>query len=188
MHKLKNKNQVITPAYKIFNTRFLVRVQNKAFFTAFELENVGFVSCGSAADNETYLNEYRLIKTTLDKIVEWNYRGDSIRLVDLKDASKMFHILDEHMNNWVKITRLAPTAKLPPIDDFEAMDRLCEMLYPLVDINVAIIEDPSLMMLFGNAMSLGFMLPAENEDGVIKEPYAPYSPKLYSYTQYRWEK
>ena len=187
MHKLKSKSEVETVAYKLFNKRFMVTVQNKAFFTPFELDNIGFTSCGSVKDNETYLNEYRLINTTLDKIVEWNARGDSIRLTNLADATVMFRIMDEHMNNWLKITRLYPTTHLPPIEDFEALDLLCQMLYPLVDINVAEIQDPGLLMLFGNAMSLGYLIPQPSL-GEMREPYVPYSPKLYSYTRFRWEK
>lgn len=187
MHVLRNKEEEESVAYKLFNKRFVILVQNKAFYSSFELEEIGFTSCGSVADNETYLNEYRLIKTTLDKIVEWNYRGDSIRLTDLKDATGMFRIMDEHMNNWLKITRLHPTAKLPPIEDFEALDKLCEMLHPLVDIKLDNIEDPNLLMLFGNALNFSYLIP-QGEDGEIKEPYLPYSPKLYSYTRFRWEK
>ena len=188
MHKLKGNRTTETVAYKLFNKRFRVLVQNKAFYTTFELEEIGFVSCGSAADNETYLNEYRLISTTLDKIAEWNYRGDSIRLTNLLDATAMFNIMDEHMNNWLKVTRTQPTTQTPPIEDFEALDKLCELLHPLVDINIATIEDPSLMMLFGNALSLGYMLPQNESGESIREPYQPYSPKLYGYTRYRWEK
>lgn len=187
MHKLKSKAQVETVAYKLFNQRFMVTVQNKAFYTTFELENIGFTSCGSIKDNETYLSEYRLINTTLDKIVELNARGESIRLTNLLDASVMFRIMDEHMNNWLKVTRLHPAVHLPPIEDFEALDLLCQMLYPLVDINIAEIQDPGLLMLFGNAMSLGYLIPQSTE-GEIREPYQPYSPKLYSYTKFRWEK
>lgn len=186
MHKLKNKTQVETVAQKLFNKRFIVQVQNRAFYTSFELEEIGFLSCGSVKDNETYLNEYRLINTTLDKIVELNARGESIRLTNLADASVMFRIMDEHMNNWLKVTRLYPTANLPPIEDFEALDLLCQMLYPLVDINVAEIQDPGLLMLFGNAMSLGYLMP-KGEEEEIREPYQPYSPKLYNYTKFRWE-
>lgn len=186
MHKLRNNNEEQTPAQKLFNNRFLVRVQNKAFYTPFELENIGFTSCGSVQDNETYLSEFRLINTTLDKIVEWNARGDSIRLTDLNDATTMFHIMDNHMNNWLKITRLHPTVNLPPIDDFEALDLLCEMLYPLVDIDINTIDDPGLMMLFGNAINISNVSAQDGE--TMKEPYVPYSPKLYTYTKFRWEK
>lgn len=186
MHKLKSKTQVETVAYKLFNKRFIVRVQNRAFYTAFELDEIGFLSCGSTKDNETYLGEYRLVNMTLDKIVDLNARGESIRLTNLADASVMFRIMDEHMNNWLKVTRLHPTTNLPPIEDFEALDLLCQMLYPLVDINLSEIQDPGLLMLFGNAMSLGYLIP-KTEEGEIREPYQPYSPKLYSYTKFRWE-
>lgn len=186
MHKLKSKTQVETVAYKLFNKRFIVRVQNRAFYTAFELDEIGFLSCGSTKDNETYLGEYRLVNMTLDKIVDLNARGESIRLTNLEDAGVMFRIMDEHMNNWLKVTRLHPTTNLPPIEDFEALDLLCQMLYPLVDINLAEIQDPGLLMLFGNAMSLGYLIP-KTEEGEIREPYQPYSPKLYSYTKFRWE-
>lgn len=186
MHKLKGQTHPDSAAYKLFNKRFLINIQNKAFYTPFELEEIGFTSCGSVKDNETYLNEYRLVQTTLDKIAEWNYRGDSIRLTDLRDATDMFRIMDEHMNNWLKVTQAYPLTKLPPIEDFEALDKLCEMLYPLVDINLNKVEDPGLLLLFGNALSLGYLI--NNNDDEVKEPYKPYSPKLYGYTQYRWEK
>lgn len=177
-----------TVAEKLFNQRFLVFVQNKAFYSTFELEEIGFTSCGSVADNDTYLNEYRLISTTLDKIAEWNARGDNIRLRTLEDATVMFRIMDEHMNNWLSVTRSHPTAKLPPIDDFEALDKLCEVLHPLVDINIDSIMDPSLLMLFGNALNFNYLLPKTDENGEAKIPYKPYSPKLYTFTRQRWER
>lgn len=177
-----------TVAEKLFNQRFLVFVQNKAFYSTFELEEVGFTSCGSVKDNETYLNEYRLINTTLDKIAEWNARGDSIRLRTLEDASVMFRIMDEHMNNWLTITREHPTVKLPPIEDFEALDKICEVLYPLVDIKIDNITDPNLLMLFGNALNFSYLLPKTDEAGEIKDPYRPYSPKLFTFTRQRWER
>lgn len=188
MHQLKVKTHPDTTAYKLFNKRFMIRIQNKAFYSAFELEEIGFVSCGSVKDNEAYLSEYRLVSTTLDKIVEWNARGDSIRLTNLLDATPMYRIMDEHMNNWLKVTKLHPGVKLPPIEDFEALDKLCEMLHPLVDINVNAIEDPGLLMLFGNALTLGYLIPQNQEGETLNEPYYPYSPKLYNYTKYRWER
>lgn len=185
---MSKPQRTLTVAEKLFNQRFLVHVQNKAFYTPFELEEIGFTSCGSVKNNETYLNEYRLINTTLDNIVEWNDRGDSIKLIDLNTATEMYRILDEHMNNWLTVTKEHPTAKLPPIGDFEAMDKLCEMLHPLVDVKVDNIADPHLLMLFGNAMNFSYLLPNQTEDGNMKEPYHPYSPKLYTYTRMRWER
>lgn len=187
MHVLRNKQQEETIAFKLFNKRFAILVQNKAFYSTFELEEIGFTSCGTVADNQAYLNEFRLIQTTLDKIVEWNARGDMIKLTDLKDATTMYKIMDEHMNNWLIVAREIPSVKLPPIEDFEALDKLCEMLHPLVDINVDAIEDPNLLLLFGNALNLSFMIgdPSKEE---LREPYHPYSPKLYTHTRFRWEK
>lgn len=185
-HVLKNKNQEATVAYKLFNKRFNVLVQNKAFYSAFDLEEIGFVSCGSVLDNETYLSEYRLVSTTIDKIAEWHYRGDSIRFTDLKDATTMYRIADEHMNNWLEVSRTNAGIKIPPIEDFEALDKLCGDLHPLVDINVNDIDDPMLLMLFGNALGYGFMNKAEDEQGALAQ-YVPYSPRLYTYTKHRWD-
>lgn len=176
-----------TTAQRLFYERFLVYVQNKAFYDEFELENIGFTSAGDSAHNEAYLNEFRLINTNIAQIAEWCAEGHTMRLYELKHASLIFNILNEHMDNWLNLVHAHPTVNLPPIEDFEAMDQLAEMLYPLVDLSPVAIEDMNLALIFGNALNYGFLVnDHHHEEGASKEPYEPYSPKLYGYSIKRW--
>lgn len=184
MHTLRKPYEEETIAEKLFYKNFYVYVKNKAFYTAFELENVGFVSCGGVAEDTAYLNEYRLVKVPLVKMAEWNFNGESMKLYDLKEVTEMFHILDTHMQRWTQIAPFLNASQIPPIEDFEKLDALAALLYPLADIDTTLIDDPALMMIFGNAIDFNFKLP-ESE---IKPPYEPYAPKLYIHTQNRWER
>ena len=184
MHKLRTPNEEETTAEKLFYKNFYVYVKNKAFYTAFELENIGFVSCGGPAENAAYLNEFRLVNVPLVKMAEWNYAGEVMKLYDLKMVTEMFNILDTHMQRWAQIAPFLNASQIPPIDDFEKLDALAALLYPLANIDTTLIEDPTLMMMFGNAIDFSFKLP-ESE---LKPPYEPYSPKIYIHTQQRWER
>lgn len=172
----------LTPAQKLFGTKFCVHVQNRAFYTAHEIEEIGFVSAGTEKDNESYLNSYRLVQAIVPQIAEWNYRGEGIKLVDLNDAKKMYRLIVDHLDTWINVSTIHPYVKYPPIDDIEALDAVAELLHPLVDVELEMFDDPVLMLMFGNAVNFGYTIPG-NE---LKEPYERYAPKLYPYTQPRW--
>ena len=172
----------LTTAEKLFYTKFLVNVQNRAFYSVQMLEEVGFVSAGTDKDNENYLNDYRLIHATVPQIAEWNARAEGIILHDLNDATSMYRLIVDHLESWLHVSSFAPYDRFPPIEDIEALDNVAELLHPLVDVEYELFDDPVLMHMFGNAVDFAYLIKGNSE----KAPYERYAPKLYQYTQARW--
>jgi hypothetical protein len=173
-----------SPAELLFYTKFYVHVQNRAFYTVDELENIGFVSAGTDKDNEAYLNDFRLVQCTVPQIAEWNARGEAVKLIKFEDATDMYKLIVNHLDTWITVSAAHPYATYPPIEDIEALDNLAELLHPLVDLKVEAFSDPLLMLMLGNALDFSYLVPK----GENKEPYVKYAPKLYPFTLSRWNR
>lgn len=173
-----------SPAELLFFNRFYVHVQNRAFYSVEELEQIGFVSAGTDKDNESYLNDFRLIQCTVPQIAEWNYKGEAVKLVNLEDATEMYKLIVNHLDSWITVSTMHPYVSYPPIEDIEALDNLAELLHPLVDLKVEAFSDPLLMLMLGNAVDFSYLIPK----GENKEPYEKYAPKLYPFTLSRWNR
>lgn len=171
----------------LFFEAFYVYVPNRAFHTAYELEEFGILDHGSEMLNKAYLDDNRLIKATLVQIAEWVRDDIQVQLYNSDDANKMFKIVNTHLSNWLIVSERFPMANLPPFEDIEALDKLAESLFPFANHTEEIIDLASgahVLSFLGNALDMRLINTAE----VHTNQYEPYAEKLFEKTLKRWER
>lgn len=171
----------------LFFEGFYVYVPNRAFHTAYELEEFGILDHGGEMENRAYLEDDRLIKATLVQMAEWRAQEIPIKLYNPSDADRMFKIVNTHLSNWKIVSEYFPMATLPPFEDIEMLDKLAESLYPFANHVEEIIDlsngEHDLAFL-GNALDMRLIHTAE----VHTNQYEPYAEKLFEKTLKRWER
>lgn len=157
---------------QLFYNRYWVHVEERAFYTTEQLETFGFYGEETEEGAMAALARLREVKITIPMLAEYHDNGYKLRLSNLKDAAEMFHIVNTHMNNWLQICNLHGYVNpMPPIEDFESLDRLAEKLFPYRHrMNLADLFDP-----FANKER-------DKHDLItLVGSYEPFAPKLYPY-------
>lgn len=183
---MRKQRKPMSTAERLFFKYYLVKVPNKAFIRAEEVDAVNIPPMGGIQNAaKVYINEERMVNACIADIATWFFEGHSVRLVDLSNATEMFNAIDAHLASWLDVAPMILPKDFPPVEEFEALDKLAAAMYPLVDIDVNSVTDLALLSIIGNAIDFNYML--KKQEATAKPPYVPYTPKIFPYTMHRWE-
>lgn len=162
-------------AKELFYNKYWMNVEERAFYSDEWLEHVGMMGVNSMEEAEAIMGRFRQVRVTIPMIAKYHSEGFKLAFIDKGDVSEMFDLINTHLDNWTQITnRLGYVADMPPIEDFEMLDSLAEVLFPYRQMDKAILD---IMNIFQGPMkSLSPM-------GYAKGVYKPYSPALFKYCE-----
>lgn len=164
---------------KLFKNKYWMNVEERAFYSDEEIEHIGVMGVTTMEEAEIILGRFRQVRVTIPMIAHYYSLNLKLQFIDVKKAPEMFEIIDGHLDNWKQITnRLGYVSPMPPIEDFELLDKLAEVLYPYRKASSALV---GVFSLFQSSLSVAGNL--EYTDGI----YKPYSPGLYKYCCQVWE-
>lgn len=164
---------------KLFKNRYWMNVEERAFYSDEEIAEIGVMGVNTMEEAEIILGRFRQVRVTIPMIAEYYHNNFKLQFIDVKKAPEMFDIIDTHLDNWTKITnKLGYVSNMPPIEDFELLDKLAERLYPYREANTAL---SGIFSIFQAPLTQGTAL--AYAPGV----YKPYSPGLYKYCCQVWE-
>lgn len=165
-------------AKELFTRRFWMNVEERAFYSDEWIEEVGIMGVNTMEEAEVIMGRYRQVKLTIPMLAEYYSKDYKLQIIDTKDPAIMFDLIDTHLNNWIHITNtLGYVSQIPPIEDFELLDNLAEVLYPYRKVNSAL---EGIFKLFKGSIGAGAGM--KLKDGM----YQPASPKLFKYCQQVW--
>ena len=164
---------------KLFKNRYWMNVEERAFYSDEEIELVGIMGVTTMEEAEVVLGRYRQVRVTIPMIAYYHAQDYKLQFIDVKNAPEIFNIIDTHLDNWTQITnRHGYISKMPPIEDFELLDRLAETLYPFREANATLV---GVLDIFQSP--LGKAANLSNLSAI----YKPYAPGLYMYCKQVWE-
>lgn len=165
-------------AKELFTRRFWMHVEERAFYTDAWIEEVGIMGVNSMEEAHEVLSRFRKVRITVPELCDYYSKDYKLEFLDKNDPPIMFDLINTHLNNWTHITNtLGYVSQIPPIEDFESLDRLAHVLFPYRTINSSL---AGILELFkGPIMGASGL---DMKDGV----YKPYSPQLFKYCQQVW--
>lgn len=165
-------------AKELFTKRFWMDVEERAFYSDEWIEEVGIMGVNSMEEAHVVLSRYRTVRVTVPELCDYLSKDYKLQFIDKNDPPIMFELLNTHMSNWIHVTNtLGYVAQIPPIEDFESMDALAEILFPYRKTSKAL---ANILDLFRGPIARG--QGGELTGGV----YKPYSPLLFKYCQQVW--
>lgn len=160
-------------AKELFHNKYWMKVEERAFYTDEWLENVGMMGVNSMEEAEALMTGFRQVRVTIPILAKYLAQDYKLAFIDKNDVPEMFNLINIHLDNWTQVTnRLGYVSNIPPIEDFEMLDALAEVLFPYRQVDKAILDIMSIFQ--GPVKSTNSMAYAQ---GV----YKPYSPALYKY-------
>lgn len=122
-------NQPHNAAYKLFHYPFRVRVPQYATYLEGEIEKVGVAISGFRDLDRECAAEMCEHTTTISRIARWHAEGVKIELYDIRDSVRMYDIIKEHLDDWLREARNPLSVREPPLDDLRMLDALADRLY-----------------------------------------------------------
>lgn len=164
---------------KLFKNRYWMNVEERAFYSDEEIAEIGVMGVNTMEEAEIVLGRFRQVRVTIPMIAEYYSKNFKLQFVDVKKAPEVFNIIDTHLDNWTMITnKLGYVSNMPPIEDFELLDKLAEVLFPYRQASESL---TGMFSIFQAPLVAGTAL--NYTPGV----YKPYSPGLYKYCCQVWE-
>lgn len=161
------------PLDDLFEKRFWVKVEERAFYNIEEIKEFGIAGVNSLEEAEFHLNSMRTVRITIIDFAEYMDKGFKVHLANQRDVDEVFGLLNHHLNSWLTACNThgyIPT--IPPIEEFEILDNLAEKLYPFAN------KESAFAKWRKSVFSLtGERTPNSNAPVV----YTRYSPKLFEY-------
>lgn len=117
-----------TAAWKIFNRFYLVAIPNKYLYSDDFIREIGI----HAPDNETrrdLMDAARRVNKRLSDIIVLADRGAPVTFLKPGAGVEAYTIVFEHLRDWVTILTEAISPPRPKMEDLEAMDNFCRLLY-----------------------------------------------------------
>lgn len=165
-------------AKELFNRRFWINVEERAFYSDDWIEEVGIMGVNSMEEAEVVLSRYRQVRITIPMLADYLAKDFKLQFIDKKDAPIMFDLINTHLSNWCHITNtLGYVSTIPPIEDFELLDRLAEILFPYRKADATLL---GVLNLFKGPINKG------NDLSMTSGVYKPFSPSLFKYCQQVW--
>lgn len=163
---------------ELFTNRYWINVEERAFFSDEWIEQIGVMGVTSMEEAEVVLSRFRQVKITIPVLAEYYRAGYRLQFINQADVPTIFNILDTHLDNWTKLTnQLGYINPIPPIEDFELLDSLAELLFPYRQLGSSM---HGIFKLLNNTIS-----PANNLSHSTGM-YKPYAPGLFKYCQQVW--
>lgn len=164
---------------KLFKNRYWMNVEERAFYSDEEIAEIGVMGVNTMEEAEIVLGRFRQVRVTIPMIAHYYANNFKLQFIDVKKAPEIFDIIDTHLDNWTQITnRLGYVSKMPPIEDFESLDRLAELLYPYRQASHTL---TGIFSIFQSPMG------GNNSLGYTAGMYKPYAPGLFKYCSQVWE-
>lgn len=117
---------------RIFDDTYYVYVPYVATVSERELLEYGVVGHHDKQQLESYLNDPILAGCNIALIAEINYNGNYVRFKNPKDIPVIYELVNQHLENWLYITKYHGARHCPPLKDIMALDYLAESLFPLL--------------------------------------------------------
>lgn len=163
---------------ELFTRRFWVNVEERAFYSDAWIENVGVMGVNTMEEAEVALGRFRQVRVTIPMMADYLTKDFKMQLIDTADAPIMFNLINTHLTNWSNITNtLGYVSQIPPIEDFESLDALAELLFPYRTPDKAL---EGIFSLFKGPISTGCSLE------LAAGAYQRFSPQLFKYCQQVW--
>lgn len=165
-------------AKELFKKRFWMNVEERAFYSDDWIEEVGIMGVNSMEEAEIILSRFRKVRVTVPELCEFVSKDYKLQFLDKNDPPIMFDLINTHLSNWTHVTNmLGYVSQIPPIEDFEALDHLAEILFPYRTANNAL---SGLLDLFKGPIAKGHSVDLKAGS------YKPFSPLLFKYCQQVW--
>lgn len=162
-------------AKELFHNKYWINVEERAFYSDEWLDNVGIMGVTSIDEAEAVLSRFRQIRVSIPDLAIYYSKGYRLEFINTPDISEMFNLINTHLDNWTQLTnRLGYVHPMPPIEDFELLDNLAELLFPYRKVDNALL---GVMSIFQGPLR------AANSLNFAQGVYIPYSPKLYKYCE-----
>lgn len=157
---------------QLFFNRYWVFVEERAFYSEEVLSDIGYVGAFSEEEALENLGKLREVRVNIPTLAKYYSDGYKLKMSNVKDCSEIFRIINTHLSNWLSVCNLyGYVTPMPPIEDFELLDRLAEKMFPYRrTISIADRLNP----LFKDEVTIHNLI---NVQGM----YEPYAPKLYPY-------
>lgn len=162
-------------ARELFFNKYWMNVEERAFYTDEWLDNVGMMGVNSMEEAEVIMSRFRQVRVTIPILADYYAKNYRLEFINTDDITEMFDLINTHLSNWTELTnQMGYISDIPPIEDFEMLDKLAEVLYPYRKVNQSVID---VLSIFNGPIRAGTML--EYTQGI----YQPYSHKLFKYCE-----
>lgn len=116
-------------AYQLFHQTFMVRMQNKFYWSEKHIQRVPGLSSTNEDQNSMFLNEYNVYSRTPVGLILLYDEGILTEFVDIKDSLTVYNLIIEHLNNWGKIiSNKLSVKKPPPPEELLMMENFAEYI------------------------------------------------------------
>lgn len=123
-----------SPLDQLFENRYWMQVEERAFYTTEEIEEIGIFGVHSTEEAEYHLSTLRPVRITIIDLAYYYDRGFKLKFSNPDDVHEMFKLLDTHLSNWLRTCNtFGFIPDIPPIEEFEILDNLAEKLYPFAN-------------------------------------------------------
>lgn len=163
---------------RLFDDRFYVYLPFHATVDAKDLHHRGVAGHHDKSNLNKFLNDEVLVAASIVHIAEKMAEGAYVRLYNIADASTMFDLIVQHLENWLWIGRNKGAYTLPPIEDLIALDDLAGYLYKFASASK---EDDDPKYGFFDFFGIGYSISlVDNKQDVAKQKkkqkfYNPYT-------------
>lgn len=114
---------------ELFNDYYYVYIPFHCSQNIEEFKTRGIAGYHSKEQLANFMNSEVLVRATIPQIAKIIGAGELVRLYDINDATKMYNVIVEHLENWLYIGQKYGGRYLPPINDLLILDELADYLF-----------------------------------------------------------
>lgn len=119
-----------TPAWELFNTRFLCRVPYMATRSIEHVREFGMPASGDRRmDREHNTSLLERYMTVVQMVVMYK-DGVTIRVVNQKDTTRIYELITAHLEDWRRNLTYSLNNKNAPTEDLVDLDNFANAVYP----------------------------------------------------------
>lgn len=123
---MKNENDVTE---ELWENRYMVYLP---FYSTGDREDLRVRGIAGHHDKESleaFLNQMTLVYATPVHLAERAYQGDTIEFVHKEDATEIYNLVIQHLENWIFIGNKRGGRCMPPLSDLEIWDDFAAHLF-----------------------------------------------------------
>lgn len=127
--RIKTKDQ--TPAFKIWNYRFICLVNQMHMYDKKYLSQFGFTDSGNANINREMARSPQHVQLSVAAMAELHHDGVDIVLTVPEDSVKIYQMIYDHLMDWQVRIRENTFITAAPIEDLRKLDELAGEIYKI---------------------------------------------------------
>ena len=116
-------------AAKLFENMFAVRCRAIDTYHSEDIARFGIATLGDSRADAKVQNNMTDCYWTIATMVEYVKEGVNFYMRTDEEAHKAYVVIDEYLAELKRVSELAFSIEMPPMEDLAALDRLAEMLY-----------------------------------------------------------